>query len=112
MSPESVESIGALMAACEAVAKSDQAEAAFGWLATWFRDLVLVKIGGDRVRLVNADCQAQLEALAPRLPVETMVDLAAYVESMTRGLDRNLNKQLLLEGLLLRLRAALQTKAA
>jgi len=112
VSPESVESIGALLAACEAVAKSDQAEAAFGWLATWFRDLVLVKVGGDRARLVNSDCQAELEALAPRLPVATMVDLAAYVESMTRGLDRNLNKQLLLEGLLLRLRAALQPKAA
>src|SRR5205809_553999 len=112
VSPESVESVGALLAACEAVAKSDQAEAAFGWLATWFRDLVLVKIVADRARLVNADCQAELEALASRLPVETMVDLAAYVESMTRGLERNLNKQLLLEGLLLRLKAALQPQAA
>ncbi len=112
VSPDSVESIGALMAACETVAKSDQAEAAFGWLATWFRDLVLVKVGGDHARLVNADCVPQLEPLAARIPVETMVDLAAYVEAMTRGLDRNLNKQLLLEGLLLRLRAALLTKAA
>lgn len=112
VSPDSVVSTGALMAACEAVAKSDQAEAAFGWLATWFRDLVLVKVGGDRARLVNADCLPQLEPLAARLPVETMVDLAAYVESMTRGLDRNLNKQFLLEGLLLRLRVALQPKAA
>ena len=112
VSPESVESIGALLATCEAIAKSEQAETAFGWLATWFRDLVLVKIGGNRARLVNADCQAQLEALASRLPVETMVDLAAYVESMTRGLERNLNKQLLLESLLLRLKAALQPQAA
>src|SRR5207245_6630683 len=63
VSPESVESIGALLATCEAIAKSEQAETAFGWLATWFRDLVLVKIGGDRARLVNADCEAQLEAL-------------------------------------------------
>src|SRR5437867_4923173 len=109
---ETVESTGSLLAACEAVAKSDQAEAAFGWLATWFRDLVLVKIGGERGRLVNSDLQAELEALASLLPVATMVDLAAYVESMTRGLDRNLNKQLLLEGLLLQLRAALQPKAA
>jgi len=31
---------------------------------------------------------------------------------MTRGLERNLNKQLLLEGLLLRLKAALQPQAA
>jgi DNA polymerase III subunit delta' len=112
VNPESVESIGALLKVCEEVAKSDQAEAAFEWLATWFRDLVFVKVGGDRARLVNSDWQAELEALAARLPVATMVDLTAYVESMTRGLDRNLNKQLLLEGLLLRLRAALQPKAA
>ena len=112
VSPESVESIGTILAACEAIAKSDQAEAAFRWLATWFRDLVHVKVRGDRARLVNADYHTQLERLAARLPVETMVDLAAYVESMTRGLDRNLNKQLMLEGLLLRLRAALQPKAA
>src|SRR5207247_6990381 len=99
VSPESVESIGALLATCEAVAKSDQAEMAFGWLSTWFRDLVLVKVGGDRARLLNADCQAELEALAPRLSVAPMVDLAAYVESITRGLDRNPSKQLPPEGL-------------
>jgi len=62
--------------------------------------------------LVNSDGQARLEALAYRLPVETIVDLAAYVESMTRGLDRNLHKQLLLEGLRLRFKSALQPQAA
>src|SRR5256885_10142567 len=98
VSPESVESIGALLTACEAVAKSEQAETAFGWLATWFRDLVLVKVGGDRARLVNADCQAQLEALASRLPGATMGDLTAHVGAMKRGQDRKPNKQLLLDG--------------
>jgi hypothetical protein len=38
--------------------------------------------------------------------------LADFVETMEKGLERNLNKQLMLEGLLLRLRAALQAKAA
>jgi DNA polymerase-3 subunit delta' len=112
VSPESVESVGGLLSVCEAVGKSEQAEAALGWLAAWFRDLAVVKVGGDRARLVNADCLAQLDALAERLTVETIVDLAAYVESMHRGLERNLNKQLMLEGLLLRLRTALRTKAA
>jgi len=97
---------------CEAIGKSDQAEAAMGWLTAWFRDLVLVKAGGDRSRLVNSDCLAQLDALAARLAIETILDLAAYVKSMHRGLERNLNKQLMLEGLLLRLQAALQTRAA
>ena len=112
VSPESVDSIGGLLSACEAVGKSDQADAALGWLAAWFRDLAIVKVGGDRDRLLNADRSTELDALASRLTIEKILDLAAYVESMERGLERNLNKQLMLEGLLLRLRAALRTKAA
>src|SRR5712692_2369818 len=112
VSPDSMESTSGLLAVCEAVGKSDQAEAALGWLAAWFRDLIIVKVGGDRSRLVNSDCPAQLDALAARLKIETILSLAAYVKSMHRGLERNLNKQMMLEGLLLRLQAALQTKAA
>jgi len=112
VNPDTVESIGGLMSVCEAIGKSDQAEASLGWLTAWFRDLVIVKVGGDRTRLLNADCLEELEVLAARLNVDTIADLAAYVESMHRGLERNLNKQLMLEGLLLRLRAALQAKAA
>ena len=112
VSRESVESIGGLLSVCEAVGKSDQAEPALTWLTAWFRDLVMVKAGGDRSRLVNSDCLAQLDTLASRLTIEMILDLAAYVASMHRGLERNLNKQLMLEGLLLRLQAALQTRAA
>ena len=112
VNPDTVESIGGLMSVCEAIGKSDQAEASLGWLTAWFRDLVIVKVGGDRTRLLNADRLEELEVLAARLNVDAIADLAAYVESMHRGLERNLNKQLMLEGLLLRLRAALQAKAA
>lgn len=112
VSPDSLESTGGLLSVCEAVGKSDQAETALGWLTAWFRDLIIVKVGGDRARLVNSDCLAQLDALAARLRIETILDLAAYVKSMHRGLERNLNKQMMLEGLLLRLQAALQAKAA
>ena len=112
VSPDTVESTSGLLAVCESVGKSDQAEAALGWLTAWFRDLLVVKVGGDRSRLVNSDCLDQLDELAARLTVETILDLGAYVKSMHRGLERNLNKQLMLEGLLLRLRAALPTRAA
>jgi DNA polymerase-3 subunit delta' len=112
VTPDSVASVGALLAVCESVGRSEQSEAALGWLAAWFRDLVIVKVGGDRDRLLNGDCLAELDALASRLTVEAIVDLAAYVESMERGLERNLNKQLMLEGLLLRLRGALRPHAA
>ena len=112
VSPESVKNISGLLAVCETVGKSDQAEAAMEWLASWFRDLAVVKVGGDRDRLLNADRSTELDALASHLTIEKILNLAVYVESMERGLERNLNKQLMLEGLLLRLRAALQAKAA
>lgn len=112
VSPEPVERVGGLLSVCEAIGKSDQAETALTWLTAWFRDLLIVKAGGDRARLVNADCVAQLDTLAARLTVETILTLIAYVASMHRGLARNLNKQMMLEGLLLRLHTALQTKAA
>jgi len=112
MSRESIESVGGLLSVCEAVGKSDQAKAALEWLTIWFRDLLLVKAGGDRARLVNADSLTQLNDLSARLTLETILTLAAYVATMHRGLERNLNKQMMLEGLLLRLQSALPTKAA
>ena len=112
VSEESLASVSALFAVCESVARSDQAEEAFGWLAGWLRDLMLIKVGGDRERLINSDGVHELERLAGRLPLEKILELGSVVESMEKGLERNLNKQLMLESLLLRLRAALQPKAA
>ena len=71
-----------------------------------------MKVGGDHARLINSDCLEDLKRLAARLPLEKILELAAFVETMQEGMERNLNKQLMLEGLLLRLRDALQTKAA
>jgi DNA polymerase-3 subunit delta' len=112
VSRETLASVSGLFAVCESVAKSDQAEAAFGWLAGWLRDLAVVKVNGDRDRLLNTDAIPELEHLAGRLPLNTIFELGAVVESMEKGLERNLNKQLMLEGFLLRLRTALQPKAA
>jgi DNA polymerase-3 subunit delta' len=112
ISREAIETMGGLFTVCEAIGKSDQAEAALGWLATWFRDLAVIKAGGDPERLINIDCLEELNRLAARLSLDKILELADFVESMERGLERNLNKQLMLEGLLLRLRAALQPKAA
>ncbi len=69
VSPDSLESTSGLLAVCEAVGKSDEAETALGCLTAWFRDLLVVKVGGDRSRLVNSDCLAELDALAARLRV-------------------------------------------
>jgi DNA polymerase III subunit delta' len=112
VNPHTLEMVTKVFAVCETIAKSDQGEMAFGWLSTWLRDLVVVKVGGDRDRLMNNDAVAELERLAARLSLDKILDLADFVEVMQQGLERNLNKQLMLEGVLLQLRAALQTNAA
>jgi DNA polymerase III subunit delta' len=112
VNPELLRSIGGLLAVCESTIKTEQPEQVFAWLAAWLRDLAVLKIGGDRQRLNNADRAAELERLAARLSLEKILDMAEFVESMERGLERNLNSQLMLEGLLLRLRAALYPQAA
>lgn len=112
VSQESLESVGALLGVAETVAKSEQAEAALGWLASWFRDLAILKVGGDLGRLLNTDCLDDLNRLTGKLTLEKILELADVVETMEQGLERNLNKQLMLESLLLRLRAAVQAKAA
>ena len=111
VSPQSLESVGALLGVAEAMAKSEESEAALGWLAGWFRDLAIVKVGSDQDRLLNTDCLDDLQRFATQLTLEKILELADFVETMEKGLERNLNKQLMLEGLLLRLRAALQTTA-
>ncbi len=112
VSRDCLDSVAALFKVAEAIAKSEYADAALGWLAAWFRDLAIVKVGGDHSRLINSDCLDDLKRLAARLTVEKILELAAFVETLQEGMERNLNKQLTLEGLLLRLRDALQTKAA
>jgi DNA polymerase-3 subunit delta' len=112
VSRDCLESVASLFKVAEAIAKSEHADEALGWLAAWFRDLAIVKVGGDHSRLINSDCLDDLQRLAARLTTETILELAAFVETLQEGMERNVNKQLTLEGLLLRLRDALLTKAA
>ena len=111
VSPQSLESVGTLFGVAESMAKSEESEAALGWLAGWFRDLAIIKVGSDPDRLLNTDCLDDLHRFATQLTLEKILELAGFVETMEKGLERNLNKQLMLEGLLLRLRAALQPTA-
>ena len=111
VSRESLESVGALFGVAEAIAKSEKSEAAIGWLAGWFRDLAIIKVESDPDRLLNTDCLEDLHRVAAQLTLEKILELSDFVETMEKGRERNLNKQLMLEGLLLRLRAALQLTA-
>jgi DNA polymerase-3 subunit delta' len=107
--PASLHSVTALLAAAEALAKTDRAQEALAWLTRWLRDLLLVRVGADPDALLNLDCLPALQAMAGQLDVTALLDLLGDIEVLEQQVTRNLNMQLALECILLRLRDAMVT---
>ena len=102
----SLESITTLLTAAEALARADRAPEALEWIAGWVRDLVLVRVGADPDNLLNLDQLPALKERARGMPLDGLLDLLDDIEAMQRSATRNLNLQIALETVLLRLRDA------
>ncbi|MFQ5992846.1 MAG: DNA polymerase III subunit delta' C-terminal domain-containing protein, partial [Nitrospiraceae bacterium] len=107
VSLRSLSSFATILAAAEALHKSDRGPEALEWLAQWIRDLILVCVGGDREALVNGDRLVSLEEASRAARLDLLLDLHEDLGAMSRAASRNLNLQLALENTLLRLREAL-----
>lgn len=112
LSAASVRSITVLLTAAESIAKSDRATEALEWIAQWLRDLLLVAIGAQSEFMLNADRLAELKDIARSVQPDALLDLLADVEQIQRASTRNINLQLALETLLLRLRDAVHPPTA
>jgi DNA polymerase-3 subunit delta' len=110
-SARSLESITTLLTAAEALARAGRAPEALEWIAQWVRDLVLVRIGADQDSLLNLDQLPALKETARAMPLDGLLDLLDDIEAMQRSATRNLNLQMALETVLLRLRDALSVPA-
>lgn len=108
--PASLRSVTTLLTAAEALAKTDRAQEALAWLKRWLRDLLLVRVGADPDALLNLDCLPALESTASNMDVTTLLDLLGDIEILEQQATRNLNVQLALECILLRLRDAMGTR--
>ncbi len=108
--PASLRSVTALLTAAEALAKTDRAQEALAWLKRWLRDLLLVRVGADPDALLNLDCLPALESTASNMDVTALLDLLGHIEILEQQATRNLNVQLALECILLRLRDAMGTR--
>jgi DNA polymerase-3 subunit delta' len=106
LSPTSLRSMTRLLTVADALAKADRAQEAFEWIAQWCRDLLLVKIGADRRLILNADRRTNLTELADVVRTDLLLDIIAHIEEIQQAATRNLNAQLALETLLLKLRDA------
>ncbi|OLC81991.1 MAG: DNA polymerase III subunit delta' [Nitrospirae bacterium 13_1_40CM_3_62_11] len=107
-SAKSLHSVGTLLTAAEALYRSDRAPEALEWIVRWIRDLILVSVGADPDHLLNRDRLPQLEESAHGLRPDALLDLLADIETIQQAATRNVNLQMALETILLRLRDALK----
>ncbi|MEW5900203.1 MAG: DNA polymerase III subunit delta' [Acidobacteriota bacterium] len=64
-------------------------------LATFVRDWILIREGGDRSLLLNPDYAAEIQALGEAWSLEKSWELLRQVEDAVSGLGKNLNVSLL-----------------
>jgi len=107
-SAKSLQSVATLLTAAEALYRSDRAPEALEWIVRWIRDLILVSVGADPDHLLNRDRLPQLEESAHGLRPDALLDLLADIETIQQAATRNVNLQMALETILLRLRDALK----
>jgi DNA polymerase-3 subunit delta' len=110
-SAQSLESVTTLLTAAETLARADRATEALEWIARGVRDLVLVRIGADPDSLLNLDQLSTLKETVRNMPLDGLLDLLEDIEALQRSATRNLNLQMALETVLLRLRDALSVPA-
>ena len=72
--------------------------------ATWYRDLLLVRIGAPQGLLINEDFREQLEKTALGMPLQNLVESFHMVDRAVRDLHRMRNPTLVLENTVLNLR--------
>jgi DNA polymerase-3 subunit delta' len=100
--------VATLLTAAEALYRSDRAPEALEWIVRWIRDLILVSVGADPDHVLNRDRLPQLEEAARGLRPDALLDLLADIETIQQAATRNVNLQMALETILLRLRDAVK----
>ncbi|MDL1888900.1 DNA polymerase III subunit delta' [Nitrospirales bacterium NOB] len=111
-SPKGLQSFSTILATAEALAKGDRAGDAFEWLLRWLRDLLLLAIGAESEQILNRDALSELRVIAERVNVDDLLQLIGELELLERQTQRNINLQIALESLLLRLRDVFVPKTA
>lgn len=106
-SPPTLRSASAILTAAEALHKSDQGPEVLDWLSLWIRDLLLVCVGADPDHLIHADRLAELKTAVRGARADQLAGLLDEIDALQRSAGRNLNTQMALETVLLRLREAL-----
>lgn len=103
-SAKGLQSFSTILATAETLAKADRALEAFDWLLRWLRDVLLLAVGAGSDHVLNLDQRTDMQALAEGLDIDELLDLISDLEKLERQANRNLNLQMALETILLRVR--------
>ncbi len=106
LAPGTLRSVTSVLTAAEALHRAGRAPEALEWISRWVRDTLLLRLGADPELLLNNDRLPALRESAERMSVETLLTLLEELDAYARAGSRNLNPQLILESVLLRLRDA------
>ncbi|MGH8546514.1 MAG: ATP-binding protein, partial [Gammaproteobacteria bacterium] len=88
----------AAIAAAEALAASrDEALEFLKWAESWYRDLLIHAVTKKADELVNLDMLSQIEEQSARGSADRALAALARIGSATAGIQRNLNRRMVLE---------------
>lgn len=104
VAPHTLKSVTALLGTAETFAKSDRGPEALAWLSRWLRDVIVVGAGGDPDSTLTSESGGSQRHPPADLDLDGLLELFDQIETLQRQATRNLNLQLALETILLRLR--------
>jgi DNA polymerase-3 subunit delta' len=87
----------AMIAAEGLAANRDEALKFLKWAESWYRDLLMHGIGCQPDELVNLDMQGQIEQQSDEIGTERALAASARIAGATAGIQRNLNRRMVLE---------------
>jgi DNA polymerase III subunit delta' len=88
---------GAMAAAETLAASRDETLEFLGWAQSWYRDLLIHGVSHKRDELVNLDMVVQIEEQSARGSATRALAALARIDSATAGIQRNLNRRMVLE---------------
>jgi len=77
----------------------EQLQVCFNILASWFRDIYLLKAGLPDQEIIHADRQSDLRKLMPRFSFKQLDEIMAALSDSALYLEKNINSKLLLHNL-------------
>ncbi len=103
-SAQGLQSFSTILASAEALAKGERGLEAFDWLLRWLRDVLLLAVGAGSDHVLNLEQRHAMQTLAERIDIDELLNLIGDLEKVERQAHRNLNLQMALETILLRVR--------